>query len=289
MTGRLAGKVALITGTGGGQGRAGALRFANEGAKIIGCDLNADGAEETVRMVREAGGDMVSLAPLDLAEEDAVQRLIDFATESYGGFDILWNNAGSQRFGTLDTLSVEDFNYTLTNEITILFIAIKHALEVFERRGRGVVINTGSIAADSGTTLPGNVPGILAHNIAKAGVVRLTSTLAAELASRNVRVNCVSPGIIETPGTAPMLGTEDAPGPMRQHFLENLLIRRIGRPDDIVNAVLFLASDESEWMTGSNLIVDGGQSATSGVGLPQANVAAALQSAMASALAASGA
>jgi meso-butanediol dehydrogenase / (S,S)-butanediol dehydrogenase / diacetyl reductase len=280
MAGRLAGKVAVITGTGSGQGRAGALRFAAEGARVAGCDLDVASAEETVRMVRDAGGEMVSLAPCDIAEEDAVVELMRFAVESFGDFDILWNNAGTQRPGTVERQPVEHFNYTLTHELTTLFMAVKHALPVFKRRGGGAVINTASISATTGSGWVGNIAGMLSHSIGKAGVVRMTEVMAVELSPWNVRVNAISPGIIETNASKRIIGTEDAPGPLREPFLESLLLRRIGVPDDVVNAALFLASDEAAYVTGVNLPVDGGYAASGGVGQARADVTERLRVAL---------
>lgn len=287
MAGRLAEKVAVITGTGGGQGREAAIRFAREGAKVVGCDLKVGGAEETVKLVEQAGGEMISLAPLDLADEGEVARLIDFAVSSFGDFDILWNNASAIRIGSVEEQSRVDFEFTLTNEVTILFLVIKHSVEVFKRKGRGVILNTGSIVANMGSGMAGNVSGLLSHSIAKAGVVRMSENLAVELSPWNIRVNSVSPGAIETPATLPMLGTEQVPGPLREHFIQSLLIPRIGRSEDIVNAAVYLVSDEAEYVTGINLIVDGGWKASGGMGQPHATVEAAMDKA-AAAYAASG-
>ena len=137
MAGRLEGKVALITGTADGQGRAAALAFAREGARVVGCDLKTALAEETVRMVKDAGGEMVSMQPLDLNDEQALIGWLDFAVAEYGDFDILYNNASGVRAGTIESLTREQWDYNLANEITIVFLAIKHALPVFKRRVAG--------------------------------------------------------------------------------------------------------------------------------------------------------
>jgi NAD(P)-dependent dehydrogenase (short-subunit alcohol dehydrogenase family) len=265
----------------GGQGRAAAIRFAQEGARIVGADLKEDGAAETVELVRALGGDMVSRAPVDLADEDAVSEFIDFGLDAFGDFDVLYNNAGAQRLGSIESQTVENFNYTLTHEITLLFAAIKHAIPVFKRKGGGSIINTASIGASMGSGWVGNIPGMLSHSIGKAGVIRLSSVLAVELSPLNIRVNSISPGIIETPGSARIIGTEDEPGPLRQDFVNHLLVPRIGRPEDIANAALYLASDEAAYVTGINLVVDGGWTATGGVGRPQLDVAAKVDAMMA--------
>ncbi len=281
MKGRLDGKIALITGTGGGQGRAAALRFAQEGAKVVGCDLKIDGAKGTVRMVTDAGGEMVSKQPVDLSDEDQVKDWIDFATESYGDFDILYNNASGVRTGTIESLSLVDWEFDMTNEVALVFLAIKHALPVFKERGGGVIINTASVAGIVGAAMPGNAPGNLVHNVAKAAVIRLSENLAVELSPHNIRVNAISPGVIDTPALHPIL-TDDPNSPMRVAFKQSMLIQRIGQPDDIANAALYLASDEASYVTGANLVVDGGWTAGGGVGQPSPELLAAMEETMTS-------
>jgi len=279
MAGRLRDKVALISGTAGGQGRRAAIHFAAEGAKIVGCDVKVAEAEETVAMVRAAGGEMVSLQPVDLTDESAVEAWIAFAVEAYGDFDILYNNAAVAKAANLEDVSRADWDWNFANELTLVFLSVQHALPVFERRGGGVIINVGSIAGMVGSGMPGNAAGNLVHCVAKAAVIRLTENLAIELASRNIRVNSISPGVIDTPQLRPFLGDEpDAP--LRTLFASKCLIPRIGEVEDIVNAAVFLASDESAYITGVNLPVDGGFSCSGGVGRPTTEVDEAVAKAM---------
>ena len=278
MAGRLDGKTVLITGTGGGQGRAAALLFAAEGAKVVGCDLKVEGAQETVALVEKAGGSLVSLQPVYLADEAVVRRWIDFAVESYGDFDVLYNNASGVRAGTIESLTREDWDFDLDNEVTIIFLAVKHALPVFKRKGGGVIINTASVAGMVGAAMPGNIPGNLVHNVAKGAVIRMSENLAVELSPYDIRVNAISPGIIDTPATHALLGDEpDAP--MRRAMIESLLVPRIGEAEDIARAALFLASDEASYITGINLAVDGGWTAGGGVGRPRLELLAAMDTA----------
>jgi meso-butanediol dehydrogenase/(S,S)-butanediol dehydrogenase/diacetyl reductase len=279
MTGRLEGKTALITGTAGGQGRAAAIRFAAEGARVVGCDLKLEEALETVALVEAAGGTMVSLQPVDLTDETAVATWISFAVEAFGDFDILYNNAAVTRTAPVAELRREDWDWNLANEVTLVFLTVKHAIPVFERRGGGVIVNVGSIAGMIGSGMPGNAPGNLVHCVSKAAVIRLTETLAIELSPYNVRVNSISPGVVDTPQLRPFLG-EDPSTPMRRLFAGKCLIPRIGEVDDIVNAAVFLASDEASYVTGVNLPVDGGFSASGGVGRPTSEVAEAVADAM---------
>jgi NAD(P)-dependent dehydrogenase (short-subunit alcohol dehydrogenase family) len=275
MSQRLAGKVALITGTADGQGRAAALAFAREGARVVGCDLKAELAEQTVSMVREAGGEMVSMQPLDLDDEQAVINWIDFAVAEYGDFDILYNNASGVRGGTIESLTREQWDYNLANEITIVFLAIKHALPVFKRKGGGVIINTGSIAGMNGAAMPSSVPGNLVHNVSKGAVLRMTNNLAVELSPHNIRVNAISPGIIDTPATHGLIVTAGA-----QPWFDSQLIQRLGQSEDIAQAAVFLASDEASFITGVNLPVDGGWSASGGAGQPDPEISARFVEAM---------
>ncbi|MCG2635138.1 MAG: SDR family oxidoreductase [Gammaproteobacteria bacterium] len=263
--GRLDGKIALITGTGGGQGRDAALLFAKEGAKIVGCDLKVEGAAETVEMVKAAGGEMVSMAPLNLSDEAEVKKLIDFAVETYGGFDILYNNASGCRFGPVTELSREDWDFTLDNELTLIFLAVKHGAPVLEKRGGGVIINTASVAGMTGAgAMPGNVPGGLAHAVTKAGVIAMTRVLACELSPQNIRVNSIAPGLILTPGLEPLVG--DPESPFRKGYMNAQLIKRVGLGEDIAHCALYLSSDDASYVTGANFVVDGGLSAAGGAG-----------------------
>ena len=250
MAGRLKDEVALITGTADGQGRAAARLFAAEGARVVGCDLKSDLAEETVELVRADGGQMESMQPLNLSVEREVEAWIDFAVEQYGDFDILYNNASGVRGGTIQSLSRDDWDFDMTNEVTILFLAIQKALPVFIRKGGGTILNTASVAGMIGAAMPGNAPGNLVHNVAKAAVLRLTENLAVELSPWERPGERGVAGIIHTPATRPLLqvGADEM-------FLSSLLTQRLGQPEDIARAALFLCSDESEYVNGANLVV----------------------------------
>ncbi|MFT4219041.1 MAG: SDR family NAD(P)-dependent oxidoreductase [Microbacterium sp.] len=251
--GRLDGKVALITGIGGGMGRAAALRFAAEGARVVGCDLLPDGAAETVRLVREAGGRAEHFAPVELSDAGAAARWVDAAAEVHGGFDILYNNASSPRFGAVDELSAEDWDFVIDNELNLVFYTTRAAWPHLKRRGGGVVLNVGSIAGTRGVEfMPQN-----AHGAAKAGVINLTQQLAVEGGPHGIRAVCVSPGFTVTPSTAWLV--DSGPQPFKDN-IARIPLGRVGQPDDIVNAALFLVSDEASWITGVNLVVDGGGS-----------------------------
>jgi NAD(P)-dependent dehydrogenase (short-subunit alcohol dehydrogenase family) len=250
---RLEGKIALITGIGGGMGRAAALRFAAEGARVAGCDIDERSLAETVRLVQEAGGQIRGFTPVDLSDAAAAARWVDEATEVYGGIDILYNNASNPRFGPIGELSTDDWDYTISNELNLVFYATKAAWPHLLARGGGVVVNIGSIAGTRGVEFMAQN----AHGTAKAGVINLTQQLAVEGGPYGIRVVCVSPGFTVTPMTAWLV--DSGPQPFKDN-IARIPLRRVGQPADIVNAALFLASDEASWVTGINLVVDGGGS-----------------------------
>ncbi|MCG2634415.1 MAG: SDR family oxidoreductase [Gammaproteobacteria bacterium] len=276
MGARLENKTVLITGTAGGQGRAAALLFASEGARIVGCDLKGEDNQETVRLVRAAGGEMVGMEPVDLADEAQVKAWIDFAVEQYGDFDVLYNNASGVRGGTVEGLSREDWDFNLANEVTNVWLAVKHAMPVFRRKGSGNIVITASVAGILAAAMPGNIPGNFVHNVSKAAVIRMMVNLAVELSPHNVRVNSISPGIIDTPATH---GLIELAG--EEVFTQGTLTKRVGQPDDIAYAALYLASDESSYVNGANLVVDGGWTASGGAGRPDPELAQVLAQAMA--------
>lgn len=251
MTGRLEGKVALVTGTGGGIGRATATLFASEGAHVIGCDLNAGPSQETVQLVRAAGGRMDAMAPVDLATEAGARSWVDEAVALGGGVDVLVNNASAIRFGAIDELSYADWSFTIRNELDIVFLVVRAAWPHLVARGGGSIVNIGSISGSRGAWfMPQN-----AHGAAKGGVLALTSHLVVEGGPHGIRVNAVSPAMTETPHTSPLLHGQDSPS---EQILSRVPLRRWGQPEDVANAVLFLASDEAAHVSGANIPVDGG-------------------------------
>jgi meso-butanediol dehydrogenase / (S,S)-butanediol dehydrogenase / diacetyl reductase len=242
------GKVVLITGTGGGQGRAAAVRFAAAGALVVGCDVKEEGNRETAALVREAGGSIVMMQPVDLGDSQIARRWIEEAAALHGRIDVLYNNASAARFAPIETFPVEDWQFTVRNELDIVFYATRFAWPFLKQRG-GVIINTASVAGMSGAAVGGT-----AHAATKGAIIAMTRQLAVEGAPHGIRVNSISPGVIESPGTAAML----ADPAFRDLMLAHNLIKRVGQPADVVGIALFLAGDDAAYITGTNIVVDGG-------------------------------
>lgn len=252
MPGRLKDKVALITGTGGGQGRAAALLFAREGAKVVGCGRNVKNAEETVEMVRAAGGEMVSAQPVDLSDNKQVKEWVDFAVKTYGRIDILYNNASACKFVPIEKMSFEDWSYTIRNELDLIYSACHYAWPYLKVNG-GVIINTSSVAGMLGNA--GSYTS--AHSATKGGVIAMTRQLAAEGGPHGIRANVLSPGIIVTPGTKAHLQNPE----INKSLMKPILLGRFGEAEEMAKVALFLASDDSSYVTGANIMADGGVTA----------------------------
>ena len=251
--GRLDGKVTIITGTGSGMGRAAAIAFAKEGAKVVGCDIDASRAEAVVAEVTALGGQMVSVQPVDLCSQEDAKRVADYAVEQYGGIDILYNNAAMAHFEFFPKMTVETFNRTIREEVEIIFHLTREVWPHLIARGGGSIINTGSTSAKFGSA----TIGALAHSTAKAGVVMMSRQLAVEGAPHNIRVNSLSPGLVRSAQTEAFIDDSGIAAKMT----ERSLIKRPGEPEEIAACALFLASDESSFVTGADLAVDGGRTA----------------------------
>lgn len=255
--GILDGKTALISGTGRGIGRAVALEFVRQGARVFGADLDAAACEETARLARAEGGAMDGLAPVDLSSQDGADAWVAAAVAAFGGIDILYNNASALRHGPIDTMPIEDWYFTIQNELHIVFHCTRAVWPHLVARGGGSIINVGSIAALRGVEFVPMAP----HGAAKGGVVAFTMHTTAAGAGLGIRANSISPGMIRTPETAQFTDDPDGPVP---NLLARTPSRRIGQPEDIAKLVAFLASDDSSYINGANIVIDGGVSAMGG-------------------------
>jgi NAD(P)-dependent dehydrogenase (short-subunit alcohol dehydrogenase family) len=246
---RLAGKVALITGTGGGQGCVAALHFAREGAIVVGCDVDRAAHEETARLMAAEGYTLHGDAPVDLGDHEQARRWVESSAEQLGHIDILYNNASAAKFGGVGDMAIEDWHFTIRNELDLIFFTTKYAWRHLSVRG-GVVINIASTAAWGGS----KAAGISAHSAAKGAVVSFTRQLAVEGAPLGIRAVSISPGFVRTPGTAAFVDNPVT----RRIILDGVLQDRPGEPEEVVSLALYVASDEARFMTGSDLVVDGG-------------------------------
>jgi NAD(P)-dependent dehydrogenase (short-subunit alcohol dehydrogenase family) len=253
MTGRLKDKVCIITGTGSGMGRAAALLFCKEGAKVVGSDINAENAQAALRDAQKAGGQMVSLQPADLTKQERCDALVELALKTYGGIDVVYNNAATAYFGWMDKFTYEEFARTIEEELLIVFRFCKTVWPHLVARGGGSIINVASTSAKVAyKALPG-----IAHTAAKGGVLAMTRQLAMEGGKHKIRANTISPGLIETGATRELLKDPNFINPM----MEKLMLGRVGQPEDVAPAAVYLASDESSFVTGADIAVDGGTTA----------------------------
>ena len=247
---RLEGKTALITGAGSGMGRLAAEMFAREGAAIVACDIDSEGLRETAERVSGAGGTILGLEG-DVTRAEDVRRWVDEAIATYGKLNVLYNNAGifPDEDGSVADVDEAVFEHVLDVNPKGVYLCCKFGVPALIRAGGGSIVNVASFVALLGCTVPQD-----AYTASKGGVLSLTRSLAVQFGPDNVRANAICPGPIETPLLRELLRDEEA----RQRRLSRIPLGRFGQPEDVVNAALYLASDESAWMTGTTFVVDGG-------------------------------
>ncbi|MGH2393408.1 MAG: SDR family NAD(P)-dependent oxidoreductase [Candidatus Limnocylindria bacterium] len=247
---RLKDRVAFITGAGMGIGREAAVRFASEGARVVVADIDEKSATETVRRVDAAGGQALAVVG-DVAVEADVQRMIDEGARRFGAVHVLYNNAGvlwKDRDRSVLETDERWWDRVMAINLKSVFWVTKHGIPHLRATGGGSIIIMGSVSALAGFTRAQD-----AYTAAKGGLISLTKSLAIQFARDGIRCNIIHPGIVDTPLQAPYLNAA-----LRREFETGIPLGRIARPEEIASVALFLASDESSYMTGAELVVDGG-------------------------------
>jgi NAD(P)-dependent dehydrogenase (short-subunit alcohol dehydrogenase family) len=260
---RFRNQVVVVTGGGSGIGRAAALRFASEGARVVIADINSQGSQSVVKSISDSGGEAVDF-PYDVSDEVECQRIFSDTEKHFGRVDVVFANAGITGGGLLENLPVEDWDRVIRVNLRGVFLTCKYAIPLMIRsRGRAIV-TMGSSMAGWDTSLDGS-----AYMASKEGVVGLTKNLALQLARYQIRVNAICPGVIQTTlGFDP----DTDPGVIEQkyvRFKKRIPLRRVGQPDDVAAAVAFLASDDARYITGASLLIDGGQTLQSWSNAPE--------------------
>lgn len=251
---RLRNKIALISAAASGMGRAGALLFAREGAKVAAVDIDAAGVEAVADEVRAAGGEAVGIAA-DLSRDDGAKRIVGDALDAFGGLDILWNHVGHPGPGRIEGVDMDDYALAMDLNIRSVLVSTTEALPALRARGGGTILFTASIAGLAGS------PFSPVYSAAKFGVVGLMKSMACRYGPEGIRVNAVCPAPIETPMLEVFMLRPDTQGDRQantERMKASIPLGRTGKPEEVANAALFLCSDEASFVNGVALPVDGG-------------------------------
>jgi len=250
---RLKDKVAIVTGAASGIGKEISLTFAREGAKQVLADINVGGGKETVSQIEALQGEAF-FVETDVALSDSVSNLVDKTVERFGRLDIMVNNAGIEVFQRLADTEEELWDRLLSINLKGVFLGTKYAVPKMMEKGGGVIINMASVAGIMG------VGGLAAYNASKGGVVLLTKNTAMDYGKHNIRANCICPGFISTPMVQAIMSMSGA-GEIKDKIIGLCPEGRLGKPEEVAHCAVFLASDESSFVNGHALVVDGGMSA----------------------------
>lgn len=247
---RLDGQTAIITGGASGIGAATARLFVEEGARVLIADAQAERGEELASQL----GDAAAFRRVDVTREDDVRAVVEDAVKRWDRLDCIYNNAGfGGALGSIETTTVEEFDLTFDVLLKGVFLGIKHAAPVMRAQHRGSIISTASVAG----LKTGESPHL--YGVAKAAVIHLTRSVALELGEHGVRVNCICPGIVATPlAVGSSKASDESLKKLADGLARSQALGRVGQPEDIARAALWLASDDSEWVTGHAQVVDGG-------------------------------
>jgi len=250
---RVKDKVALVTGAGAGIGRASAILLAREGARVGVADFDTAAAQATTEIIREAGGEAISISG-DVSVESDCARMVEAVSARWGRLDILCNIAGIVLGGVLDQTTENEWNASMDVNLRSIYLCSKHAIRCMKRSGGGAIVNMASVAGLMG------VKNRAAYSASKGGVIALTKSMAIDYVEDGIRVNSICPGTVDSPSLQKRLEALPDPAAARRDFTGRQPMKRFGRPDEIAYAVLFLCSDESSFITGTEIIVDGGMS-----------------------------
>lgn len=250
---KLKDKVAVVTGAASGIGKAISLAFAEEGAKVVAADINVEGGEATVRQIKTAKGKAVFIEA-DVADAESVKNLIDETIKRFRKLDIMVNNAGVEVFQRLADTDEAVWDRVISINLRGVFLGTKYAIPKMLESGGGVIINMASVAGIMGAG------GLSAYNASKGGVVLLTKNTAMDYGSRNIRANCLCPGFIRTPMVEAVLSLPGS-GELKGTIINLCPAGRLGTPEEVARCAVFLASDDSTFVNGHALVVDGGMSA----------------------------
>lgn len=242
------GKVALVTGGSSGIGKATALAFARAGANVVIASRRVTEGEQTAHEICERGGDAI-FVKTDISKASEVEGLMNQTIEFYGRLDYACNNAGTFVMGQLFELSEEEWDRTINANLKGIWLSLKYQIPIMLQQKRGVIVNMASMSAIIGN------PGVSIYSASKGGVVALTQSAAIEYAASGIRINAISPGVISTPMV------DDIPTPLLEDIQSKHPMGRLGKPEEIANAVIWLCSDKASFVTGHNMVIDGGYTA----------------------------